>query len=97
MLFVLDELFKYLCLNFDIMDKNILIDFYFFDIFEYVVVFMLENCFFDNLFGFLYEDERFKIFEGKIFVGLNDFNCYVDVFFYVKGYIKNDRLKLIFV
>lgn len=75
------------------MDKNTPTDFHPLDTFEHVVVLMLENRSFDNLLGFLYEDERFKIPEGKTFAGLNDPNCYADVPSYAKGHTKNDRLK----
>ncbi|MBX2873065.1 MAG: hypothetical protein KTR30_13215 [Saprospiraceae bacterium] len=75
------------------MDNNTENKFNGLDTFEHVVVLMLENRSFDNLLGFLDQDERFKLPDGKTFSGLNDPKLEVPVPTYAKGYAQNQVLK----
>jgi len=63
------------------------------DTFEHVVVLMLENRSFDNLLGFLYQDEKFKIPPGKTFSGLNDPNLGVPITPYGEGHTDQPILE----
>ena len=63
------------------------------DTFKHVVVLMLENRSFDNLLGFLYQDDKFKIPPGKTFSGLNDPDLGVPITPYGDGYADQPILE----